>query len=93
MGNINSTVNMTWNSARVSETVAPARRRWSGLLRAPGVLALLGASGLTLQAQLVVNSFTMINADTDAPVAAFDPLTNGAVLNLVTLPTANLISI
>lgn len=34
--------------------------------------------------------FTLINADTDQPIASHDPLVNGAVLNLVTLPTQNL---
>ena len=34
--------------------------------------------------------FTLINADTDRPIAAFASLTNGAVLNLATLPTKHL---
>jgi PKD repeat protein len=37
-----------------------------------------------------VVSFTLINADTDLPVAGFDPLNDGATLNLATLPTRNL---
>jgi hypothetical protein len=39
---------------------------------------------------LAVQSFTLINADTDQPIAGFDPLTSGATLNLATLPTRNL---
>jgi hypothetical protein len=37
-----------------------------------------------------VISFTLINADTDQPIATFDPLNDGATLNLATLPTRNL---
>ena len=37
-----------------------------------------------------VVSITLINADTDQPVAGFDPLPNGSTLNLATLPTRNL---
>ena len=37
-----------------------------------------------------VTHFTLINADTDQPIAAFDPLVNGATLNLASLPTRNL---
>ncbi|MCI0568248.1 MAG: hypothetical protein L0Z52_08690, partial [Acidobacteria bacterium] len=37
-----------------------------------------------------VTSFTLINADSDLPIASFDPLAGGAVLNLATLPTQNL---
>ncbi len=35
-------------------------------------------------------TFTLINADTDAPVAGFDPLKDGATLDLAALPTRNL---
>jgi pectate lyase len=37
-----------------------------------------------------VTSFTLINADTDQPIATFNPLNNGVTLNLATLPTRNL---
>jgi pectate lyase len=40
--------------------------------------------------ELAVVSFTLMNADTDQPIAAFNPLTDGATLNLATLPTRNL---
>ncbi|MBC8084124.1 MAG: PQQ-dependent sugar dehydrogenase [Hymenobacter sp.] len=37
-----------------------------------------------------VSSFTLFNADTDLPIAGYDPLPGGAALNLATLPTRNL---
>ncbi|MGI4832066.1 MAG: PQQ-dependent sugar dehydrogenase [Janthinobacterium lividum] len=37
-----------------------------------------------------VTSLTLFNADTDLPLAGYDPIPNGAVLNLATLPTKNL---
>ena len=37
-----------------------------------------------------VRSFTLINADTDRPIATFNPLKDGATLNLATLPTRDL---
>ncbi len=37
-----------------------------------------------------VTSFTLFNADTDQPLAGYDPLPSGATLNLATLPTRNL---
>jgi hypothetical protein len=39
---------------------------------------------------MAVQSFTLINADTDKPIAGFDPLPNNATLNLARLPTRNL---
>lgn len=37
-----------------------------------------------------VTSLTLFNADTDLPLAGYDPLPSGATLNLATLPTRNL---
>lgn len=37
-----------------------------------------------------VQSFTLINADTDQPVQGYDPIPSGITLNLATLPTKNL---
>lgn len=37
-----------------------------------------------------VTSLTLMNADTDQPIAEFDPLPSGARLNLARLPTRNL---
>lgn len=53
-------------------------------------------TGLTIsftvinQPPLAVTSFTLINARTDAPITTFNPLTNGAVLDLSALPTYKL---
>jgi len=41
-------------------------------------------------AGVAVQSFTLINADGDQPVAAHDPLQSGATLNLATLPSRRL---
>jgi len=38
----------------------------------------------------VVHSLTLINADTDKPVAGYDPIPNGATLDLAKLPTRRL---
>ena len=37
-----------------------------------------------------VSSFTLINADTDQAIAAFDPMADGATIDLQSLPTRNL---
>ena len=37
-----------------------------------------------------MSTLTLINADTDQPIAGFDPLPSGAVLDLSALPTRNL---
>jgi hypothetical protein len=39
---------------------------------------------------LSVTGFTLLDADTDQPIAAFDPLVDGAQINLAELPTGNL---
>ena len=55
--------------------------------------ALVAADDVTVTvtgSQQTIVSFTLINADTDQPIAAFNPLINGAVLDLATLPTRNL---
>lgn len=41
-------------------------------------------------ASLSVDYLRLINADTDQPISAYDPLTDGVTLNLATLPTRNL---
>jgi hypothetical protein len=38
----------------------------------------------------LVKNFTLINADTDAPVPVYDPIPDNAHINLSTLPTRNL---
>lgn len=42
------------------------------------------------QAPISISSFTLINAETDQPIAGFDPLIDGTVLNLASLPTRQL---
>ncbi len=42
------------------------------------------------QASQAVSSFTLLNADTDRPIAGYDPLLAGATLDLSDLPTQNL---
>jgi hypothetical protein len=37
-----------------------------------------------------VSDFTLIDADRDEPIPAFDPVPDGATVNLATLPTRNL---
>jgi parallel beta-helix repeat protein len=44
---------------------------------------------ITSSSQAVI-SFTLINADTDQPIADYEPLNDGSTLNLATLPTRNL---
>lgn len=41
-------------------------------------------------ANQIVNSFTLIDADTDAPIAGFESITGNTTINLPTLPTTNL---
>jgi len=53
-------------------------------------LATLAFITLMAHAQQSVTSLTLINADNDQPIAGFDPLANGATLDLGTLPTRNL---
>ncbi|PJJ53073.1 PQQ-dependent sugar dehydrogenase [Hymenobacter chitinivorans] len=48
------------------------------------------ASFRVVPAGQAVTSFTLFNADTDQPIAGYDPLPAGAVLNLATLPSRNL---
>jgi len=50
------------------------------------------ARGTPVEARpaMAVVSFTLINADTDRPIAEFDPLKDGAVITLAKLPTRSL---
>jgi len=48
-----------------------------------------GAPPLPGPAAQAVSSLTLIDADTDQPIAGFDPLNSGATLNLGTMPTRN----
>ena len=62
------------------------------LTASDGQLAISDDLNVTVNAAstMAVLSFTLINADTDLPIASFDPLTSGSTLNLATLPTRNL---
>lgn len=51
-------------------------------------LCLLSSLFTSVQAQ-EVTSLSFINADTDAPIATFDPLTEGAVIDIADVGTAN----
>ncbi len=42
------------------------------------------------QTGISVVSFTLLNADTNQPIAGYDPLITGTVINLATLPTSHL---
>lgn len=56
----------------------------------------VAATGVELAARpippagIAVLSFSLMNADTDQPIAGFDPIPDGAVVNLAKLPTRNL---
>jgi hypothetical protein len=51
---------------------------------------LVTAGGSPAEAAQAVTSLTLLNADTDQPIAGYDPMPSGATLNLATLPTTNL---
>ncbi len=57
---------------------------------AAAVAILIALSGSPVSAAQAVSSVTLINADTNQPIAGYDPLPNGATLDLSTLPTDNL---
>lgn len=51
---------------------------------------LLATLASSANAQQAVVSFTLINADSNAPIPGYDPLTDGSTLDFTTLPTRNL---
>ena len=61
-------------------------RRYS-LALGLALAGLLTSQWATAQAR---QGLILLNADTDQPIAGYDPLPSGAVLNLATLPTRNL---
>lgn len=67
--------------------VACAKHFLNQTLSVVCLTACLSSSAIAQQA---VESFTLINADTDLPIAAFDPLLDGAEIDLALLPTNNL---
>jgi len=96
-----ATSNANWltitatQSATGSATVKYSATAHSGSSPRTGTLTIAGQTFTVTQTaassstQAVV-SFTLINADTNQPIAGYDPLPDGAVLNLSTLPTRNL---
>src|SRR5580704_18309107 len=60
------------------------------VVRVSVVLALAIPFAGAAQASQAVTSLTLINADTNLPVAGFDPIPAGAVIDLATLPTLHL---
>lgn len=67
---------------------------WAALVRFTGTGTCGGAStgggSDPTSADTEVAGFTLINADTDQPIVGFDPVPEGAVIDLSTLPTVNL---
>jgi hypothetical protein len=86
----------SWSDATVQASTAYVYRVRA--YNAAGASAWSNEAGVTTPAPpppssggtLRVTSFTLINADTDEPIAGFDPLQNGTILNLGGLPTRNL---
>ncbi len=52
--------------------------------------ALFFISASAIHAQQAVTGLQLINSDTNLPIAGFNPMADGAVLDLATLPTTNL---
>ena len=59
-------------------------------MRAIFAIALAVVCAPALMVGQTVQSFTLMNADTDQPVQGYDPIPSGITLNLATLPTKNL---
>lgn len=81
---------VTWNTAAIANatyTVSARARDASGNSSTASVNVTVSNSGSSTMA---VSRLVLVNADTDQPVAGFDPLADGAVLNLRSLPSRNL---
>ncbi len=68
-------------------------RSFSGPPSLAGTVALavlFAAPGSQALASQVVTSLTLINADTNQPIAGYNPMPNAATLDLASLPTKNL---
>jgi len=87
---------VTFGSASTADTTASFSAAGTYVLRLTANDGALSASDditvtvLGSTATPAVLSFTLINADSDQPIAAFDPLNGGATLNLGTLPSRRL---
>ncbi len=78
----------TWTNVAAGTYTLRARATDNGALSADSAPVTI-----TVQAAPsgpAVTSFTLINADTDQPVAGHNPMAGGAVIDLVALPTRNL---
>jgi len=91
------------NIAAAPPPPAKAFARWTGdvaaiadatsphtTLTMPKADATVAATYRTETRRLAVTSFTLINAETNQPIAGFNPLRDGATLNLAKLPTKSL---
>lgn len=83
---LNSDENTRWRGANY----APLRAMAVTLLCAVGCIALVACRHEGTPAPFTVISLTLINADTDEPIAGFDPLPDRAELDLAKLPTRRL---
>jgi CubicO group peptidase (beta-lactamase class C family) len=85
---------VTFGNAAAVDTTAQFSAAGTYVLRLTGNDGALSASDdvtiAVTTAQQAVVSFTLIDTDRDQPVAGFDPLADGATLDLGTLPTRNL---
>jgi hypothetical protein len=87
---------VAFGNANVVDTTASFSAAGAYVLRLTATRSAVTASDeatvtvLTGPSSQSVTTFTLINADTDQPIAGYDPLPSGAVLNLTTLPTRNL---
>ncbi len=66
------------------------RRVWVAISVAALIAAMAPGRLAVAQTTQSVTNFTLINADTDLPVAGFNPIPSGATINLTLLPTSNL---
>ncbi|HWR53006.1 MAG TPA: Ig-like domain-containing protein [Bryobacteraceae bacterium] len=79
-----------WNTASVANgahTVSVRARDACGNSTTASVSVTVASS---TSSTMSITRFVLIDADTDQPVAGFDPLANGAVINLRLLPSRNL---
>jgi hypothetical protein len=74
-------------AAVLSSVRSPLCRRVALLALVP--VGLLASAG-TVGAAQTVTGLTLINADTDQPIAGFNPIAANATLDLATLPTRRL---
>jgi hypothetical protein len=82
---------VNWDTATVlngSHTLTARARDAAGNARAASIAVTVSNAGATVDP--AVTSFVLINADTDQPIAGYNPIPANAVLNLAQLPTRRL---